>query len=130
GVADERNLITICPDKLRERIAEFSVWLISPDGIFLGVLLRHLFRLIEAIKDGLQYRHGRRANCAVVEIDLIVRDEELLANLAPIGLCVAVKKRLRRKRRQSDVRQLRLSKRLECGKCGDAGGGREKDSTV
>ena len=93
GVADQRDFIARATDKGGQRIAEFIPRRVAPDGIVLGIALREFFGFVVAIEDGAENRRGRRSYGAVVEIDLVFGNQELFAQLGPVGFFVRIVKR-------------------------------------
>src|SRR5439155_8181627 len=71
-------------------IAEFVPGGVSPDGIVLGVVLVHFLGGGVAVEDGADNRYGARSDGAVVQVDFVLGDEELLAHLGPVGVFVLV----------------------------------------
>ena len=99
GVADEGNLIPRGSYKGSQWITIFIPGSVAPDRIILGIVLCHLFGLMEGVDNRAQHRTRRRPNCAVVQVDLISRNQELLSQLCPVGLLIAIVKFLGGKRR-------------------------------
>src|SRR5262249_34436916 len=86
SVADKRQFVAFTSDKGRQRIAKLVVGLVAPDWIVLWVFLRHLLSLGVAIKHRTEHRSGTGTDGAVVEINLIFWDKELVADLRPISV--------------------------------------------
>ncbi len=88
GVADQREFIAIAADEGGQRIAVLVPRTIAPDRVVLGIGLVHLLFFGVLIEDGAQYRRRTGADGAVVEVDLVRRNEVLLAQLGPVGVFV------------------------------------------
>src|SRR5262249_46148225 len=90
GVAHEGKLIACTSYKLGERVAELIPGGVAPDRVILRIGLRHLFRVVVAVKDSTQYWQRTRAYGPVVEVDLVSGDHELLAHFRPVGFFVRI----------------------------------------
>src|SRR6202521_2920311 len=117
-IAHQRQLIARAPDKLRERIAKFVPGAVTPDRIVFRIVLRHLFRIVVAIKNRAQHRHGRRSHRPVVEINFIRRNQELFAPFAPIRFFVRTIKRTVRQ-----FRRFLFEERVPLGRQAERSGG-------
>jgi len=82
-----------------ERVAELVPRSVSPNGIVFRILLVHFFRSVVPVEDSAQDRRGARSDRAIVEIDFIFGDDELLAHFGPEGVFILVEKRMVGKRR-------------------------------
>ena len=88
-VAHEGQLVARAADELRERIPELVPRSVAPDRVVLGIGLGHALGLAVALEDRAQDGPGAGAHGAVVQEHLVRGDEELLADLGPVGLFVA-----------------------------------------
>src|ERR1700683_33943 len=93
GVADERDLVAGGSDEFGERIAKFVPRSVAPDRIVLWIGVVHFFCLVIAIEYSFQDGRGARSDGAIVEINLIGRNQELFADAGPIGISVALVER-------------------------------------
>ncbi len=75
-------------DEGGQGVAKFVPRGVSPDGIVFGILLVHLFGGGIAVEDGAKNRRGTGADGTIVEVNLIRRDEKLLADFAPVSVFV------------------------------------------
>ena len=103
-VTHERQFVARASDKCCHRVAICVVGLIAPNGIVLGIGLVHLFSLGVAVEHGAQNRRGTRSDRSVIEIDLVFRNQKLLADFSPIS--IVTRKLLRIGQRFRPVRQL------------------------
>jgi hypothetical protein len=90
GVADEGEFFAGAADEGGERVAEFVPGRVAPNGVVLGIALGHFFGVVVGIENGAENGSGGRADGAVVEIDFILRNEELLAKSGPVGFFVRI----------------------------------------
>ena len=90
GVSEECDFVALAADEGGERIAELVKRAVSPDGVVFGIGLVELLAFFVAFKNGAEDGRGAGADGAVVEIDLVGGDEELLAEFAPVGFFVAI----------------------------------------
>src|ERR1700721_1366533 len=83
-----------------EGIAKFVPGGVSPDRVVFRVLLVHSLGSVIALENRAQHGRGTGADGAIVEINLVFRDEELLAHLGPVSIFVLVEQRRTGKRRR------------------------------
>src|SRR5580658_3938319 len=93
GITEKSNLIAIAADEGSQGIAKLVPGGVSPDGVVFGILLVHLLGGGVPVEDGAQYGCRAGADGAVIEIDLVLRDEELAAHLGPISVFVLIEQR-------------------------------------
>lgn len=120
GVAYQRNLVPVTADEVRQGIAIFVPRPVAPDGIVFGIGLVELLGRSVAVEDGTQHRRRARPDGPVVEVDLILGNQELLAQLGPVSL-VVVDILLRvgqRRRRALQLRQEIITKSESGGQSG------------
>src|SRR5690349_16650374 len=129
GVAGKRDLITVGANKLRQRIAMLHIRIVAPDGILLGIGLRHLFGIKKRIEDSLEHRQWTRSDGAIVQIDLFARDDKLIAHCRPVGVLILVVK-CRRGQGWRSSAGFREGIGLEGSKSTDTGKGREEMTAV
>ena len=89
GIANQSNLVAFTADELGQRVAKLAPRGVSPDGVVLRILLVHLFGLGVAIENSAQNGRGTRPHGAIVQVNLIGRNQKLLAKLGPISIWVA-----------------------------------------
>ena len=129
GIAQQRNLIAIAADERCQRIAKLVPRGVSPDGIVLGILLVHFLSRGVTVKNCSKYGRGARSDGAIVQINLVGRDEELLSHLGPVCVFVFVEQRMVGQGRSL----LELSKEISAQGQGSGDSGRgagEKMATV
>ena len=90
GISEEGDLVAVAADERRQRIAKLVPGGVSPDGIVLGIGLVQLLARLVAFKHGAQHGRGARAYGAVIEVDFVGGNQELLAQFAPVGVFVLV----------------------------------------
>ena len=90
GITKQGNLVAMATDEGGQRIAKFVPRGVSPDGVILGILLVHALGGGIAIENSAQHRRRTGADGAVVQVDLVFRDQELAADLGPVGVFVLV----------------------------------------
>src|ERR1700684_1351940 len=73
---------------------------VPPDGVVFRVLLVHSLGSVVALENRAQHGRGTGADRAIVEINLVCRDEELLAHLGPVSVFVLVEQHRIGKRRR------------------------------
>src|SRR4029077_14584080 len=92
GISQKRDLVAVAAYKCGQRIAKLVPRGISPDGIVLGIGLVELLARFIAFKDGAEYGRGARSHGAVIQVDLVLWNQELFAQLAPVGVFILVEK--------------------------------------
>ena len=82
-IAQHRDLVALATNEFGERVAELVPGCVSPDGVVFGIRLVHFFGSVVSVEDGAQYGRGTGPNGAIVQIDLICRNDELLPHRGP-----------------------------------------------
>ena len=123
-IAKQRNLVALAAHKRGQRVAELVPRGVSPDRIVLRVLLIELLGRGIPVKDGAQHGRRTRTHGAVVEVNLVRRNEKLLPDLRPVAFCIVVQQGLLRHGRYS----LKLCENLaaERDRCRYSAGGSGK----
>ena len=90
GVAKQSNLVTMAAHERGEGITKLIPGSVSPDGIVFGILLVHLLRGGVALEHGAQHGRGAGPDGAVVQIDFVLGNQELLAQFCPVGVFILI----------------------------------------
>jgi len=92
GVSEKRDLVAVAAYERRQRISKLVPRGVSPDRIVLGIGLAQLLARLIPFKHRAQHGRGARPYGAVIEVDLVRRNQELLMQFAPVGVFVLVEK--------------------------------------
>src|SRR5258705_13746761 len=90
GVPQKGDLVAVATYKGSEWITELVPRSVSPNGVVFGIGLVELLAGFVAFKNCAQDRSRTGADSTVVKINLVGGYQELLAQLAPVGLFVRV----------------------------------------
>src|SRR5580658_5226884 len=130
GITEQGDLVATATDEGGQGIAKLVPGGISPNRVVFGILLVHSLGGGVAVENGAQHGCWAGADGAVVQVDFVLRDEELAAHLGPVGVFVLIE--------ESGVRQggggfLQLSQEISAASqgCGESrGGGGEEAASV
>ena len=98
GVAQQCEFVAMAADERGQGIAKLIPGGVAPDGVVLRFVRVQLFRGVVSIENGAQHRCGAGTYGAIVQINLILGNQELLAKLCPVGVFILVEERVVRKR--------------------------------